>query len=208
MRLLLTSLLALGIITCKFHNFSDFSSFRVDGEGNHVALIGLFMNDSSTVMSGEFFPFELYDEKIALADADGSFKGFAADIVTDKDPLGGFVGRRGIDAARKVSANDPHFFGGYYLKIMVVHDDYHPLPNYVKLLRGYFPDDFTCPKDRETVQISADDNAIDPPSTDKLLGLKSMRERNFSHGKILPRQKKKNGKYNGQNLLLHTGRLV
>lgn len=194
MRSLLTSLLALGMITCKFHNFSDFSSFRVDGDGNHVALIGLFMNDSSTVMSGEFFPYELYNEKIALADEEGSFKGFAADIVTDKDPLGGFIGRRGIDAARKVSANDPHFFGGYYLKIMVVHDEYQPLPDHVQLLRGYFPDDFNCPKNREAVHISADDNAIDPPSTDKLLGLKSMRERNFRTVKFC-KAKEKNGKY-------------
>ena len=197
MRMLLIISLLLGVVTCKFGDFSDFSSFRSDEEGNDIALLGLFMNDASTVMSGEFFPFELYSEKIAVADEQGTFKGFAADIVTDKDPLGGFRSRSGIEEARNVSASDPHYFGGYYLKIMIVHDDYMPRPKHVQLLRGYFPDDFSCPKDLETVRFSADDNAIDPPSTDKLLGIQSGRERNFRTVKFC-QAKEKNGKYKGK----------
>ncbi|MDE3268928.1 MAG: hypothetical protein OYH77_01430, partial [Pseudomonadota bacterium] len=197
MKYLLTLPLLLGIATCKFNNFSDFSSFRTDAKGNHVALIGLFMNDTATVMSGEFFPFELYNEKHALADEQGTFKGFAADIVTNKDPLGGFRDREGIDAARKVSSNDPHYFGGYYLKIMIVHDDYHHQPQHVQLLRGYFPDDFTCPKGRETVRFSADDNAIDPPSTDKLLGRKARQDRIYRTVNFC-KAKETNGKYKGK----------
>ena len=85
------------LITCKpSATQSNLSSFRSDKEGNATVSIGIFMNDYPTVVDGEFFPFELYKGDFANLSGD-AFKGFSADVITNKDPLEGFKNQEGIE---------------------------------------------------------------------------------------------------------------
>ena len=83
--------LATATTTCKLAedlNAGKLSSFRRDDKGNVTVAVGIFMNSYPSVVDGEFFPFELYDEEVAELEED-EFKGFAADVVTGKHPFEG-----------------------------------------------------------------------------------------------------------------------
>ncbi len=133
------------------------TSLRHDADGNATVVVGIFMNRYPSVVGGDFFPFELYDEDVAQL-AEGEFKGFAADVITGKHPFEGFKSSAALEKARARSPQDPYHFDGYYLKIMVVGDDIAPLPTEVYLHRGFFPPHFSCPAGQESVEIKADDN--------------------------------------------------
>ena len=158
--------------TCKLAedtNASNLTSFRRDAKGNVTVAIGVFMNSYPSVVDGEFFPLELYDEEVAELE-EGEFKGFAADVITGKHPFEGFKNPDAIEKAKARSPQDPYHLDGYYLKIMVVNDDIAPLPTEVYLSRGFFPHNFYCPAGQESVEIKADDNALGDPQGDNVLG--------------------------------------
>ena len=185
------------LATCKPAD-GNLNSFRLNDDGSHLALVGVFMNDAPTVIQGEFFPFELYDEKMQALDEEGKFFGYSADKVTNKDPFAGFSGYEAIEEARSFSPTHPNYFGGYYLKIMVADDMVEPIPQKVRLLRGYFPDNFYCPVGLKSIKVVADDNAINPPSNDKLLGIKPAEKRDF-RTVIFCKAKETSGKYKGRS---------
>lgn len=147
----------------------NLTSFRQNDEGEHTVSIGIFMNTYPTVVDGEFFPLELYTDEIE--ESGENFRGFAADVITGKDPLTGFDDDKSpeaIENARKRGHDDPHYFDAYYLKIMVVNDAIEELPMSVYLSRGFFPLNFHCPDNVESVKITADDSALGTPSSNNL----------------------------------------
>ena len=158
--------------TCKLAedmNAGNLASFRRDDDGKVTVAVGIFMNRYPSVVDGEFFPFELYDEKVAQLE-EGEFKGFAADVITGKHPFEGFKNTDAIEKAKERSRQDPYHFDGYYLKIMIVNDSLAPLPDEVYLSRGFFPHNFYCPQGQDSVQIKADDNALGNPQGNNVLG--------------------------------------
>lgn len=169
---ILALVLATATTTCKLAedlNAGKLSSFRRDDKGNVTVAVGIFMNSYPSVVDGEFFPFELYDEEVAELEED-EFKGFAADVVTGKHPFEGFQNPDAIEKARARSPQDPYHLDGYYLKIMVANDTVAALPDEVYLSRGFFPHNFYCPEGQESVKIKADDNALGNPQGDNILG--------------------------------------
>ena len=169
---ILVLVLATATTTCKLAedmNAGKLSSFRRDDKGNVTVAVGIFMNRYPSVVDGEFFPFELYDEEVAELE-ESEFKGFAADVITGKHPFEGFQNPDAIEKAKARSPQDPYHFDGYYLKIMVANDAIAAQPDEVYLSRGFFPHNFYCPEGQESVKIKADDNALGNPQGDNILG--------------------------------------
>ena len=156
---------------CKVTSTSsgDLSSFRSDN-GERTVAVGFYLNDYPTVTDGAFFPFELFnfsDEEIE--EMGDSFKGYSGDVMTGKDPFGGFISEQAITEAKSRKLKDPYHFAGYFLKIMVVHDNIEQLAVNVDLDRGFFPPDFVCPQGVETIKIKANDRALGYPGGKKSL---------------------------------------
>lgn len=156
---------------CKVAGTSsgDLSSFRSEN-GERTVAVGFYLNDYPTVTDGAFFPFELFnfsDEEIE--EMGDSFKGYSGDVMTGKDPFGGFISEQAITEAKSRKLKDPYHFAGYFLKIMVVHDNIEQLPVNIDLDRGFFPPDFVCPQGVETIKIKADDHALGYPGGKKSL---------------------------------------
>ncbi len=199
-KIILVLALATATTTCKLAedmNAGNLSSFRRDDKGNVTVAVGIFMNKYPSVVDGEFFPFELYDEDVAKLE-EGEFKGFAADVITAKHPFEGFQNPDAVEKAKAREARDPYHFGGYYLKIMVVNDDIEPLPTEVYLSRGFFPHNFYCPKGLESVKIKADDTALGNPQGDNVLGSPSWAAR-AARAVTFCKTKEVNGPYSGRS---------
>ena len=172
LKLIFLPVLAISMTTCKLFDHTSsgsFTSLRRDDNGNVTVAVGIFMNNYPSVADGEFFPYELYDEEMAERE-EVEFKGFAADVVTGKHPFEGFQNPEAVEKAKERSPQDPYYFDGYYLKIMVVNDTIAPLPHRVYLSRGFFPHNFYCPQGQESVQIKADDRALGDPQGVNVLG--------------------------------------
>ena len=199
LKLILLLALAISMTTCKLFddNFSgSFTSLREDDNGNATVAVGIFMNNHPSVAEGEFFPFELRNDEIA-ARGESEFKGFAADMVTGKHPFDGFQSPEMVEKARARSPQDPYYFDGYYLKIMVVNDTIASLPQSVYLTRGFFPHNFYCPKGQESVQIKADDRALGNPQGANVLGSPVWTER-AARTVTFCKTKEVNGAYAGR----------
>lgn len=192
--------LATAPTTCKLAedmNAGNLTSFRRDDKGNVTVAVGIFMNKYPSVVDGEFFPFELYDEEVAELE-EGEFKGFAADVITGKHPFEGFQNPEAIEKAKARSPQDPYHFDGYYLKIMVANDDIEPLPTEVYLNRGFFPHNFYCPTGHESIKIKADDNALGDPQGNNVLGSPNWAERAV-RAVTFCKAKEVNGPYAGRD---------
>ena len=193
-------ILATATTTCKLAedmNAGNLTSFRRDDKGNVTVAVGIFMNRYPSVVDGEFFPFELYDEEVAELE-EGEFKGFAADVITGKHPFEGFKNHDAVEKAKARSPQDPYHFDGYYLKIMVVNDAIEALPDEVYLHRGFFPHNFYCPAGQESVEIKADDNALGDPQGDNVLGSPSWAAR-AARAVTFCKTKEVNGPYAGRD---------
>ena len=156
---------------CKISDTSggELSSFRSEN-GERTVAVGFYLNDYPTVTDGAFFPFELFhytDEE--FEEIGDSFKGYSGDVMTGKDPFGGFISEQAITEAKERKLKDPYHFAGYFLKIMVVHGNIEQLPVEVDLYRGFFPPDFVCPKGAETIKIKGEDRALGYPGGGKSL---------------------------------------
>ena len=200
-KIILALMLATVTTTCKLAEDMDagnLASLRRDDKGNVTVAVGIFMNRYPSVVDGEFFPFELYDEEVAELE-EGEFKGFAADVITGKHPFEGFQNPDAIDKAKARSPNDPYHFDGYYLKIMVANNDIYPLPDEVYLIRGFFPHNFYCPKGQESIKIKADDSALGDPQGDNVLGSPSWVKRSMRTVTFC-KTKEVNGAYAGRDL--------